>query len=121
GGLLLAGSVPVTLIGLAFVGLGISNGVPLLFSAAGRTAAPGPGIAAVSTMGYVAFLGGPPFLGFLADSVGLPTALATICVAAGIVVLAGGHPGGRPPRRSRGRRPAHRPARHRCGGRSCRG
>jgi MFS family permease len=93
GGLLLAGSVPVALVGLALVGLGVSNGVPLLFSAAGRTAAPGPAIAAVSTMGYVAFLGGPPFLGFLADAVGLPTALATICAAAGIVVLAGGRAG----------------------------
>src|SRR4051812_8198209 len=34
GGLLLAGTVPVTLLGLALVGLGVSNGVPLLFSAA---------------------------------------------------------------------------------------
>jgi predicted MFS family arabinose efflux permease len=93
GGLLLADSVPVALLGLALVGLGVSNGVPLLFSAAGRTANPGPAIAAVSTMGYVAFLGGPPFLGFLADAVGLPTALATICVAAAIVVVLGGRAG----------------------------
>jgi predicted MFS family arabinose efflux permease len=93
GGLLLAASVPVALIGLALVGLGVANGVPLLFSAAGRTAAPGPAIAAVSTMGYVAFLGGPPFLGFLADAISLPAALATICLAAAIVVVAGGHAG----------------------------
>jgi MFS family permease len=93
GGLLLAGSAPVALVGLAFVGLGVSNGVPLLFSAAGRTANPGPAIAAVSTMGYVAFLGGPPFLGFLADAVGLPLALATICLAAGTVVVLGGRAG----------------------------
>jgi MFS family permease len=93
GGLLLAGSVPVTLVGLALVGLGISNGVPLMFSAAGRTASPGPAIAAVSTMGYVAFLGGPPFLGFLADATSLPAALATVCVGAAIVVVAGGHAG----------------------------
>jgi predicted MFS family arabinose efflux permease len=93
GGLLLAGSVPVALIGLALVGLGVSNGVPLLFSAAGRTANPGPAIAAVSTMGYVAFLGGPPFLGFLADAVGLPSALATICLAAAVVVVLGGRAG----------------------------
>jgi predicted MFS family arabinose efflux permease len=93
GGLLLAGSVPVALAGLALVGLGVSNGVPLLFSAAGRTASPGPAIAAVSTMGYVAFLGGPPFLGFLADAVGLPTALATMCLAAVVVVVLGGRAG----------------------------
>jgi MFS family permease len=93
GGFLLAGSAPATLLGLAFVGLGVSNGVPLLFSAAGRTANPGPAIAAVSTMGYVAFLGGPPFLGFLADAVGLPWALATIVLAAGTVVVLGGRAG----------------------------
>jgi predicted MFS family arabinose efflux permease len=93
GGLLLGGAVPPALAGLALVGLGVSNGVPLLFSAAGRTASPGPAIAAVSTMGYVAFLGGPPFLGFLADAVGLPTALATICAAAFVVVVLGGRAG----------------------------
>jgi fucose permease len=93
GGLLLAGSVPFALLGLALVGLGVSNGVPLLFSAAGRTANPGPAIAAVSTMGYVAFLGGPPFLGFLADAVGLPTALATMCLASIVVVVLGGRAG----------------------------
>jgi hypothetical protein len=43
-------------------------------------------------MGYVAFLGGPPFLGFLADAIGLPAALSTICLAAAIVVLLGGRP-----------------------------
>jgi MFS family permease len=88
GGVLLAGEPAVALPGVALVGLGVANGVPLLFSAAGRTAAPGPAIAAVSTMGYVAFLGGPPFLGFLADGVGLPTALATVCVGLAIVALA---------------------------------
>jgi MFS family permease len=93
GGLLLTGTVPVTMLGLALVGLGVSNGVPLLLSAAGRTAAPGPAIAAVSTMGYVAFLGGPPFLGFLADAVGLPWALATMCFAAVLVAALGGRAG----------------------------
>jgi hypothetical protein len=43
-------------------------------------------------MGYVAFLGGPPFLGFLADAIGLPGALATICLAAATVVALGGRP-----------------------------
>jgi predicted MFS family arabinose efflux permease len=93
GGLLLAASTPVALAGLALVGLGVSNGVPLLFSAAGRTANPGPAIAAVSTMGYVAFLGAPPTLGFLADAIGLPGALACVCLAAATVVLLGGRAG----------------------------
>jgi predicted MFS family arabinose efflux permease len=91
--LLLAGTVPVALAGMALVGLGVANGVPLLFSAAGRTANPGPAIAAVSTMGYVAFLGGPPFIGFLSDAIGLPGALSTICFAALVVVALGGRAG----------------------------
>jgi hypothetical protein len=90
GGLLAAGTPAVALPGMALVGLGVANGVPLLFSAAGRTSAPGPAIAAVSTMGYVAFLGGPPFLGFLADGIGLPGALATICLATATVAALGG-------------------------------
>jgi predicted MFS family arabinose efflux permease len=93
GVVLLTGSVPVTLIGLFLAGLGVANGVPLLFSAAGRTAEPGPAIAAVSTMGYVAFLGGPPFIGVLADAIGLPWALSTMCLAAATVVLLGGRAG----------------------------
>jgi predicted MFS family arabinose efflux permease len=93
GGLLLAESTPIALAGLFAVGIGIANGVPLLFSAAGRTAAPGPAIAAVSTMGYGAFLGGPPFIGFLADAIGLSAALAFICLAAATVVLLGGRAG----------------------------
>jgi MFS family permease len=90
---LLAGSVPVTLLGLFLVGLGVANAVPLLFSAAGRTEAPGPAIAAVATMGYSAFLGGPPLIGFLADQIGLPWALATMCLGTAIVVLVGGRAG----------------------------
>jgi hypothetical protein len=90
GGFLLAGTTAVAIPGMALVGLGVANGVPLLFSAAGRTGAPGPAIAAVGTMGYVAFLGGPPFLGFLADAIGLPGALATICLATATVAAFGG-------------------------------
>jgi predicted MFS family arabinose efflux permease len=92
-GMLAAGSVPVALAGLVLVGLGLANGVPLLISAAGRTAAPGPAIAAVSTMGYFAFLAGPPLIGILADHIGLPTALGTVCLASATVVLLGGRAG----------------------------
>jgi sugar phosphate permease len=90
GGLLAAATPWAALPGMALAGLGVANGVPLLFSAAGRTSAPGPAIAAVSTMGYVAFLGGPPFLGFLGDAIGLPGALATVCVATATVATLGG-------------------------------
>jgi fucose permease len=90
---LLAASVPVALVGLFLVGLGVANAIPLLFSAAGRTGAPGPAIATVSTMGYSAFLGGPPLIGFLADEIGLPLALATMCLGTATVVVLGGRAG----------------------------
>jgi predicted MFS family arabinose efflux permease len=93
---LAAGQPGVALVGFALVGLGVANGVPLMFSAAGRTENPGSAIAAVATMGYVAFLAGPPLIGFLADAIGLPGALATICLAAGTVALLGGRTERRP-------------------------
>jgi fucose permease len=84
---LLVGTPAVGLVGLFLVGLGVANGVPLMFSAAGRRpdTPPGPGIAAVSSMGSLGFLAGPPFIGFLADAVSLPWALATLVLGAAAV------------------------------------
>jgi predicted MFS family arabinose efflux permease len=82
--LLLLGTPAVGLVGLFLVGLGVANGVPLMFSAAGRQpdTPPGPGIAAVSSMGSLGFLVGPPFIGFLAEAVSLPWALAVLVLGA---------------------------------------
>jgi fucose permease len=87
GALLLIGQPVAALIGLFLVGLGVSNGVPLMFSAAGRRpdTPPGPGIAAVSSMGSLGFLAGPPVIGVLADAVSLPWALATLILGAAVV------------------------------------
>ena len=88
---LLAGMPAVALLGLFVVGLGVANGVPLMFSAAGRQpdVASGPGIAAVSSMGSFGFLVGPPLIGFLADAVSLSWALALLVLGAvAVFVLA---------------------------------
>jgi fucose permease len=87
GAMLLIGQPAAALIGLFLVGLGVSNGVPLMFSAAGRQpdTPPGPGIAAVSSMGSLGFLAGPPVIGVLADAVSLPWALATLILGAAVV------------------------------------
>ena len=89
GAVLLIGQPAAALIGLFLVGLGVSNGVPLMFSAAGRQpdTPPGPGIAAVSSMGSLGFLAGPPVIGFVADAISLPWALAMLILGA-IVVFA---------------------------------
>ena len=85
--MLLIGEPAAALAGLFLVGLGVSNGVPLMFSAAGRQpdTPPGPGIAAVSSMGSLGFLAGPPIIGFVADAISLPWALAMLIAGAAVV------------------------------------
>ncbi len=87
--LLLIGQPAAALAGLFLVGLGVANGVPLMFSAAGRLpdVAPGPGIGAVSSMGSLGFLAGPPLLGFAADATSLPWALSSLILAAVVVFV----------------------------------
>ena len=87
GAMLLIGEPAAALAGLFLVGLGVSNGVPLMFSAAGRQpdTPPGPGIAAVSSMGSLGFLAGPPVIGFVADAISLPWALAMLIGGAAVV------------------------------------
>jgi fucose permease len=82
--MLLLGSPAVALGCLFLVGVGVANGVPLMFSAAGRQPdiRPGAGIAAVSSMGSLGFLAGPPIIGFLADATSLPWALASLVLGA---------------------------------------
>ena len=91
GAALLVESVPIVVLGFACLGAGLATVVPTVFRAAGaRTASPGAGIAAVSTVGYSAFLVGPPFVGFLADATRLRLALGVVvALCALIVVLAG--------------------------------
>jgi HAD superfamily hydrolase (TIGR01509 family) len=85
--MLLIGRPAVALAGLFAIGIGVSNGVPLMFSAAGRQRGtpPGPAIAAVSSMGSLGFLAGPPLIGFAADVTSLPWALASLTLGTAVV------------------------------------
>jgi fucose permease len=87
--MLLIGSAATALIGLFLIGLGVANGVPLMFSAAGRHPGtpPGPAIAAVSSMGSLGFIVGPPLIGFVAQGSSLPWALAGLIPGALAVFL----------------------------------
>ncbi|PRX08371.1 UNVERIFIED_ORG: fucose permease [Martelella mediterranea] len=74
-GLLLAGlapTTPVIIIGFAIAGLGISNMVPIAFSAAGNLPgmAPGIGLSVTTTLGYSGILVAPSAIGFLAEHTG---------------------------------------------------
>jgi MFS family permease len=73
--------------GFAAVGVGFSVIVPLVFGAAGRVpnVRPGDGISTVTGLGYLGFLVGPPFLGFISQLFTLRGSLAvvlTLCLVA---------------------------------------
>jgi MFS transporter len=91
GGMLLLGAPAPAIAGFFLVGIGVANGVPLVFSAAGHAPGreSGPNIAAVSSMGSIGFLAGPPFIGFLAEATSLPLALSTLCLGLAVVTVAG--------------------------------
>jgi MFS family permease len=90
---LLAGSVPIALIGFALVGAGLAAAFPVLISAAGRTPGvpTGTAIAAVATAGYTGFLVGPPAIGLVSSAFGgLQAGLAVVALVGVAVALLGG-------------------------------
>jgi len=87
GMLIFIDSVPLAIVGVVLWGLGASLGFPMGMSAAAddpRSAA--LKVSAVATIGYVAFLAGPPLIGFLGEHVGLLGALLVVFV---FIVAAG--------------------------------
>ena len=82
-------SPAVALVGFALVGLGLSNVVPVLFSAASQV--PGVssahGIAAVSGVGYLGMMAGPPLIGLVAERASLGAGLVVVVVFALFMAL----------------------------------
>jgi MFS family permease len=77
--------------GFALAGLGIAALFPLaLRAAAERGESPGPAVAAVSAMGYIGFMVGPPGIGGLAELVGLRAALLLVVVCLTAAALLAG-------------------------------
>lgn len=74
--------------GFLMLGLGCSLGAPMLFGLSMRLpgVTPAAGLATFATFSFLAFLGGPPFLGFISDWIGLPSGL--LIVAGGLLVAA---------------------------------
>lgn len=68
------------LAGFATLGAGLALVVPATFAAAGRLPGvdPGTALAAVSALGWIGFVGGPPVIGQLASRFSLPAALALL-------------------------------------------
>ena len=86
-----APAVPLAVVGFGLVGLGLAAVVPALFRAASRAPlAPGVGIAAVASTGYLGFLAGPPALGFVAEASGLRASFGVLGALAVVVALGAG-------------------------------
>jgi len=77
--------VPAT-IGFLLVGFGVSSVVPIVYGLAGRstTMPTSVALAAVSTIGFLGFLLGPPVIGFIAEAFSLRVSFAVVA-ALGIV------------------------------------
>jgi fucose permease len=86
---LAVGDPLLSIVGFGLVGLGLANVVPVLFRAGAAVpgVAPGTGIAAVATLGYCGFLGGPPLIGFTAEVITLQGALALVALSLGLIAV----------------------------------
>jgi MFS family permease len=87
--IVLGGVLPVALAGAVLLGLGTSLGFPVGLSAAADDPRRAPGrVSTVASIGYLAFLAGPPAVGFLADRVGVlhSLSLAAVMLAAAFVL-----------------------------------
>jgi len=80
--LVVLGQVPVLVtLGIVLWGVGASLGFPVGMSAAADDPVHAAArVSVVSTIGYTAFLAGPPLLGFVADQVGTLDALLVVAV-----------------------------------------
>jgi MFS family permease len=84
-----AGSAAIAAAGLLIVGFALAPIVPTVLSIAGRNA-PGRSATAVSlvtTVGYSAFVAGPPLVGALAGATSLRTALAPVIASTAAIAL----------------------------------
>jgi MFS family permease len=75
-------SIVTATIGFMLVGVGVSSVVPLVYGVAGKSTvfSPGVALAAVSTIGYLGFLAGPPMIGFISQAANLRVSFALIAV-----------------------------------------
>ncbi|MGH3800836.1 MAG: MFS transporter, partial [Pseudonocardiaceae bacterium] len=87
----LGGSTLLALTGAALWGLGASLGFPVGMSAAADDPARAAArVSVVSSIGYAAFLAGPPLIGLVAESAGIRRALLVVLGALALGVLASG-------------------------------
>ena len=81
---LLIGTVPAGIAGFLAIGLGLGVVIPVLFRASSLVSgiSASAGIAAVSTIGWLGFMAGPPAIGLASAVVGLRAALGIAVLSA---------------------------------------
>jgi fucose permease len=91
-----APNAPLAFLGALLWGAGASLGFPVGMSAAADDPARAAGrVSAVASIGYCAFLTGPPLIGFLGDHVGVLRALTAVVVLLALGALTSGSMGRR--------------------------
>jgi hypothetical protein len=83
------GTVGSAIVGFAALGLGLAGVVPTLFRSGADEpgVSTGPALAAVSSLGYLGFLAGPPLIGGVAQLTSLRLACSLMVVAGALVVV----------------------------------
>ncbi|MFL5739522.1 MAG: MFS transporter [Flavisolibacter sp.] len=81
-----------SIIGFFIVGFGVSSVVPLVYSEAGKSSrlSPGMALAAVSSIGFLGFLVGPPLIGIVAGIFSLRISFLIIAIIGLIVIMIAG-------------------------------
>jgi MFS family permease len=81
-----------SVIGFLLVGFGVSSVVPLVYSEAGKskTLSAGAALAAVSSIGFLGFLAGPPLIGIVASIASLRVSFLIIALMGmSVIVIVG--------------------------------
>ncbi len=83
-----SGTIPTAMIGALLWGLGASLGFPVGMSAASDDPSHAAArVSVVASIGYAAFLAGPPLIGFLGNHLGVRHALTAVAVLLGLAAL----------------------------------
>lgn len=91
----LSTSIPLlVIIGFALVGLGVSSVFPVVYILATKEKSmmPSAALAAVSSIGFVGFLVGPPIIGFIAQLIGLRLALTVVVLLGALIFFMASRP-----------------------------
>lgn len=91
----LSTSIPsLVIIGFALVGLGVSSVFPVVYILATKEKSmmPSAALAAVSSVGFVGFLVGPPIIGFIAQLIGLRLALTIVILLGAFIFFMASRP-----------------------------